>query len=186
MDGEHERENESNSHVQMMEPGKFSERDGHIYCKSCYNSLFRPKGYGFGGGADSYKYVTPPPTLPTPLLLQRLLSPWHDFLFLACLRRSFLHLQGNRSVGRRGRWVEPFLHRRPPSPQHQPPRERGTHRERQPPLISASREIRFVSPTTYCCCSCGKVLRQLRGEVGRGVEVLRGVWDKSVVASKIQ
>jgi len=38
-----------------MEIGKFSERDGNIFCKSCYNALFRPAGYGFGGGADSFK-----------------------------------------------------------------------------------------------------------------------------------
>jgi hypothetical protein len=41
-----------------MEIGKFSERDNNIYCKSCYNALFRPKGYGFGGGADTFKYIT--------------------------------------------------------------------------------------------------------------------------------
>lgn len=31
-----------------LEPGKFSEREGNLYCPSCYGAQFQPKGYGFG------------------------------------------------------------------------------------------------------------------------------------------
>jgi len=38
-----------------MEPGKYTEHDNLLYCRSCYNANFREKGVRGGGGADSYK-----------------------------------------------------------------------------------------------------------------------------------
>lgn len=33
----------------LVEPGAMLEHEAQIYCKTCYRSLFGPKGYGFGG-----------------------------------------------------------------------------------------------------------------------------------------
>ena len=30
------------------------EREGTLYCKSCYGAKFQPKGYGFGNNLNSY------------------------------------------------------------------------------------------------------------------------------------
>jgi len=32
-----------------LEPGKFSDRNDEVYCKSCYGTLFAASGYGSGG-----------------------------------------------------------------------------------------------------------------------------------------
>jgi cysteine/glycine-rich protein len=39
--------------AKKLEQGKLSERDGEIYCKTCYGKQFGPKGYGYGGGAGA-------------------------------------------------------------------------------------------------------------------------------------
>ena len=44
----------------QLEPAKFSERDGLLYCKTCYGSLFAPKGYGFGNSIDSFSSAGAP------------------------------------------------------------------------------------------------------------------------------
>ncbi|KAI3660798.1 hypothetical protein MP638_001847 [Amoeboaphelidium occidentale] len=39
-----------------LTPGSFNEKDGKGYCaKPCYQALFGPKGYGFGGATESFK-----------------------------------------------------------------------------------------------------------------------------------
>ena len=35
----------------MLEKGRMSERQGEIYCATCYGRQFGPSGYGFAGGA---------------------------------------------------------------------------------------------------------------------------------------
>jgi cysteine/glycine-rich protein len=34
-----------------LESTTLCEREGEIYCKTCYGKMYGPKGYGFGGGA---------------------------------------------------------------------------------------------------------------------------------------
>ncbi|KAH3765217.1 cysteine-rich protein 2 [Pelomyxa schiedti] len=43
----------------QLELGKFSERDGQLFCKMCYNSRFQDKGYGFGGSGGTLSSYTP-------------------------------------------------------------------------------------------------------------------------------
>ena len=38
-----------------LEPGNFSDRDGKIYCKTCYNQAAGIAGYGYGNSQSSYK-----------------------------------------------------------------------------------------------------------------------------------
>jgi len=44
----------------QLEPAKFSERDGQLYCKTCYGAQFAPKGYGFGNSIDSFSSAGQP------------------------------------------------------------------------------------------------------------------------------
>ncbi|GFU60506.1 cysteine and glycine-rich protein 2 [Nephila pilipes] len=36
-----------------LESMTLCEREGEIYCKTCYGKLYGPKGYGYGGGAGT-------------------------------------------------------------------------------------------------------------------------------------
>merc|ERR1711976_905592 len=38
-----------------LEPGNFSDREGKIYCKTCYNQAAGIAGYGFGNSHSSYQ-----------------------------------------------------------------------------------------------------------------------------------
>jgi len=37
-----------------LSPRQFSDKDNKPYCKTCYDSKFRLKGYGHGGSTDSF------------------------------------------------------------------------------------------------------------------------------------
>jgi len=41
-----------------LAPGNVSDRDGNIYCRQCYGSLFTQAGYGFGNTLDSHAQKT--------------------------------------------------------------------------------------------------------------------------------
>jgi len=49
----------------MVSLGGFSEHDGMPYCKPDYDKLFRIKGFGFGGAADSVAASEATPTTPS-------------------------------------------------------------------------------------------------------------------------
>jgi DNA-directed RNA polymerase subunit RPC12/RpoP len=36
-----------------LEPGRFTEHDSTLYCQSCYNKQFGPRGYGYAAGLGS-------------------------------------------------------------------------------------------------------------------------------------
>ncbi|XP_041472445.1 cysteine and glycine-rich protein 1-like [Lytechinus variegatus] len=36
-----------------LDSNTVSDKDGKIYCKACYGSLYGPTGYGYGGGAGA-------------------------------------------------------------------------------------------------------------------------------------
>ena len=38
-----------------LEPGSFSDRDGKIYCKTCYNQAAGIAGYGYGNSQSSFQ-----------------------------------------------------------------------------------------------------------------------------------
>mmetsp|Transcript_115304 Transcript_115304/g.162115 ORF Transcript_115304/g.162115 Transcript_115304/m.162115 type:complete len:133 (-) Transcript_115304:23-421(-) len=44
-----------NTCKKKLEPGNFSDREGKIYCKTCYNAAAGIAGYGYGNSQSSYQ-----------------------------------------------------------------------------------------------------------------------------------
>eukprot|EP01130_Rhizamoeba_saxonica_P005812 TRINITY_DN22_c0_g1_i1.p1 TRINITY_DN22_c0_g1~~TRINITY_DN22_c0_g1_i1.p1 ORF type:complete len:138 (-),score=15.40 TRINITY_DN22_c0_g1_i1:213-626(-) len=49
-----------------LDSTSINERDGEVYCSSCYGKNFGPKGYGFAGGAAMMHTEDPGQTRTTP------------------------------------------------------------------------------------------------------------------------
>jgi cysteine/glycine-rich protein len=58
-----------------LDSGSLCDKDGELYCKTCYGKQFGPKGYGYGGGAGTLSMwdgnVEPSNPQPTPNVIPK-------------------------------------------------------------------------------------------------------------------